>query len=126
MRCDRAKHDKKAVGKQGSSPLCLSGSCDPTNAVSSVRSAPCVVKIHYDRPWISFEKSADGRGFLVCILPWQYVKFCLKKSMERQKIITFKKKFIKKDLFVEEISYFQEQKSRVFLSKSANISMQNQ
>ena len=29
----------------------------------------CIVKIHYDRPWISFEKSADGRGFLVRILP---------------------------------------------------------
>ena len=60
------------------------------------------------------------------MFPWQYVEFCLKKSMERQKIITFKKKFIKKYLFVEEISYFQEQKSRIFPSKSANISMETQ
>ena len=60
------------------------------------------------------------------MFPWQYVEFYLKKSMERQKIITFKKKFIKKDLFAGEISYFQEQKSRIFASKSANISMQNQ
>ena len=44
------------------------------------------------------------------MFPWQYAEFCLKISMERQKIITCKKKFIKKDLFVEEISYFQEQK----------------
>ena len=60
------------------------------------------------------------------MFPWQYVEFCLKKTMERQKIITFKKKFIKKDLFIEEISYFQEQKSRIFPSKSANISMETQ
>ena len=46
--------------------------------------------------------------------------------MKRQKIIGFKKKFIKKDLFVEEISYFKDQKSRVFPSKSANISIETQ
>ena len=60
------------------------------------------------------------------MFPRQYMEFCLKKSMERQKIITFKKKFIKKYLFVEEISYFQEQKSRIFPSKSASISMETQ
>ena len=59
------------------------------------------------------------------MFPRQYMEFCLKKSIERQKIITFKKKFIKKDLFFEEISYFQEQKSRIFPSKSANISMES-
>ena len=60
------------------------------------------------------------------MLPLRYVGFCKKISMKRQKRITFKKKFIKKYLFVEEIYYFQEQKSRVFLSKSANISMETQ
>ncbi len=38
----------------------------------------------------------------------------------------FQKKFIKKYLFVEDITFFQEQKSRIFPSKSANISMENQ
>ena len=60
------------------------------------------------------------------MVPRQYVEFCVKKSMERQKIITFKKKFIKNDLFVEEISYFQEQNNQIFPSKPANISMENQ
>ena len=74
----------------------------------------------------SSEKSKSGRGFRVRMFPWQYVEFFFKKSMERQKIITFKKKFVKKDLFVEEISYFQEQNNQTFPSISPNISMENQ
>ena len=55
------------------------------------------------------QNSPNKSFFRVRILPRCYVRFCKIGSMERQKRITFKKKFIKKQLFVEEICHFQEQ-----------------
>ena len=64
--------------------------------------------------------------FRVRMLPLRYVGFCKKISRKRQKRITFKKKFIKKYLFVEEIRHFQEQKNAKFSQKSGTFSMGNQ
>ena len=58
--------------------------------------------------------------FRVRVLLSRYVGFCKKISMRRQKIITFKKKFIKKYLFVDEIGHFREQKMQYF-SKNPEI-----
>ena len=79
------------------------------------------VEIHGSRT-VPFNKnykiSFASLFFRVRMLPRRYVRFCKIGSMERQKRITFKKKFIKKYLFVEEICHFQEQKSVKFPQKS--------
>ena len=72
------------------------------------------------------QNSQNKSFFRVRILPRCYVIFCKIESMERQKIITFKKKFIKKQLFVEEICHFQEQKSVAFPLKSETFPKENQ
>ena len=55
------------------------------------------------------------------MLPRRFVTFCKIGSMERQKRMTFKKKFIKKQLFAEEIYHFQELKSVKFPPKSGTF-----
>jgi len=88
-----------------------------------------IVEIHGSRT-VAFNKkfrnSQNGLFFRVRMLPLRYVEFCKKISMKRQKWITFKKKFIKNDLFVEEICDVIEQKSTKFPLKSGKFSMGNQ
>ena len=87
------------------------------------------VEIHYTRaaPFNKMCQNSPNKSFFrVGILPRCYVRFCKIGSMERQKRITFKKKCIKKLLFVEEICYFQEQKMWHFLNKSGTFPNGNQ
>ena len=58
---------------------------------------------------VFFENYGKSYGFLVRIRPWLLRDFCIFETKLEIKRTTFKKKFIKKDFFIEEIWHFENQ-----------------